>query len=130
MSQGRARAIAYGAMALFVFGTVVITNPLPRASAMPALATRRQAPTPQAPAARERFDTLGPRETLVNVLGRAGMSAKDARDALSTKLLEPARIRVGMPVQTRSALSDSLPSEIMLGLAIDRFLHLKRTSSG
>lgn len=129
-SQGRVRAIAYGAMALFVFGTVVITNPLPRASAMPALATRAQSQARQDPTTRERFDTLGPRETLVSVLGRAGINARDARDALSTKLLEPGKIRVGMPVHTRSGVADSVPTEIILGLAIDKFLHLRRSTSG
>jgi murein DD-endopeptidase MepM/ murein hydrolase activator NlpD len=112
MSFGRTRAIAYGAMALFF----VLESPV-----------QAQA---SARSQRERFDTLGSRETLVHVLGRAGISARDAREALSTKLLEPGRIRVGMPVTTRSQLTDSAPTEIMLGLAIDRILHLKRSGAG
>jgi murein DD-endopeptidase MepM/ murein hydrolase activator NlpD len=128
MSQGRTRAIAYGAVALFALGAVVITRPLPRASGLPALATRAQTTVPTT--VRQRFDTLGSRETLVHVLGRAGIPARDARVALSTKLLEPRRIRVGMPVHTRSARTDSVPSEVMLGLAIDRILHLRRTADG
>ncbi|MEK7402059.1 MAG: M23 family metallopeptidase [Gemmatimonadota bacterium] len=127
-SLSRARAIAYGAMALFGVGAVMITSPLPRASELPALATRGQARA--ASELRVRFDTLGSRETLVHVLGRAGISARDARAALATKLLEPGRIRVGMPVQTRSRLTDTAPTEILLGLAIDRILHLRRNGTG
>ena len=80
-SQGRTRAIAYGAVALFALGAVAITKPLPRTSKLPALATRAQAPAPST--WRERFDTLGSRETLVAVLGRAGIPAREARAALA-----------------------------------------------
>ena len=130
MSLGRARAIAYGAMALFGVTAVMMTSPLPSASALPALATRGHSQTRPAAAWRERFDTLGSRETLVGVLGRAGLPARDARQALSTTLLEPGRIRVGMPVHTRSSLNESAPTEIMLGLAIDRILQLRRSGAG
>jgi len=131
MSQGKARAIAYGAVALFALGAVLVTRPLPRAGGLPVLAMRGQLP-PQASAraVRERFDTLGTRETLVGVLGRAGLPAKEARLALANKLLEPGRIKIGMAVHTRSALADSIPTEIMLGLAIDRILHLRRGADG
>jgi murein DD-endopeptidase MepM/ murein hydrolase activator NlpD len=127
-NQGRTRAIAYGAVALFALGAVVLTKPLPRAAKLPALAMRAQVPAPST--WRERFDTLGSRETLVAVLGRAGIPAREAREALSTKLLEPGRIRIGMPVHTRSDVRDSMPTEIMLGLKIDQILHLKRNVDG
>jgi murein DD-endopeptidase MepM/ murein hydrolase activator NlpD len=104
----RTRAIAYGAMALFFVVTA-----------------RLQAQTPGR-SQRERFDTLGSRETLVHVLGRAGLPAREARLALATKLLTPGSIKIGMPVHTRSGLRDTMPTEVRLGLAIDRFLVLRR----
>lgn len=128
-SLRRIRAIAYGAMALFIVATVVFTRPLPRARDLPALSLQ----TTQTVSVvwRERFDTLGQRETLVTVLGRGGIKAADARAALNASpLLDLRRIRVGMPVELRSTLQDSVPTEIRLGLAIDRYLRLRRTATG
>src|SRR5262249_52990906 len=41
-------------------------------------------------------------------------------------VINPNRVRAGMPVTFRSEHADSVPSEIVLQLAIDRLLHLKR----
>ena len=134
MSFGRARAIAYGAMALFGVAAVAITSPLPRASELSAVTTSAERGSADAASGvagkRQRFDTLGARETLVTVLGRAGLSVKDARSALSSPLLPANRIRVGMPVHTSSGVGDSAPTEIVLGLAVDQMLHLRRDVNG
>lgn len=128
MSLRRARAIAYGVVALLGVAAVVFTSPLPRAASMPAAEVQSRGPSVDS---RERFDTLGQRETLVSVLGRGGLSATAAREALNaSKLLDHRRIRIGMPVRLSSSLEDSLPVEISLGLAVDRILHLRRTASG
>jgi murein DD-endopeptidase MepM/ murein hydrolase activator NlpD len=125
MSIGRVRAIAWSAMALFAFGTVAITRPLPRV----ALATAARAE--QGPDRRVRHDTLGPRETLVHVFVRAGMSAAEARVAMgATHLLQPGVIRVGMPLQFSSRASEPQPTHVRIGLAIDRYLNLKKTETG
>ena len=128
MSLRRARAIAYGVVALFGVAAVLFTSPLPRAASLPA--AQRVAGVASS-ASRVRYDTLGERETLVAVLGRAGLSAPAAREALNaSKLLDARRIRLGMPVRTGSSVGDSFPTEITLGLAVDRLLHLRRTATG
>jgi murein DD-endopeptidase MepM/ murein hydrolase activator NlpD len=41
-------------------------------------------------------------------------------------IINPGRVRAGMPIAFRSPAPDSAPTEIVLHLAIDRLLHLKR----
>ena len=126
-SLSRARAIAYGAMALFGVATVALTRPLPRIAA----ATVARAEPPQRSSRRVRHDTLGPRETLVQVLARSGLSATEARVVLrASPLLDQKSIRVGMPLQFSSGAGDSLPTEVRIGLAIDRYLRLHKSASG
>src|SRR5205085_1100689 len=79
----------------------------------------------------ERHDTVGKGESLVSVLARGGVSEVVAREALrAAKLLDPRRIQVGMPIVVRSEPTDSMPTEIVLQLAVDRMLHLKRSEVG
>jgi len=126
-SLSRARAIAYGAMALFGVAAVTFTRPLPRV----AVATVTRAAVPQQGAKRVRHDTLGRRETLAQVLGRAGLSATEARAALkASTLLEPRNIRVGMPLLFSSGPDDVSPTEVRIGLAIDRYVRLRRGATG
>jgi len=126
-SLGRARAIAYGAMALFAVATVALTRPLPRVS----MAAVTRAEPPKQAAKRVRHDTLGPRETLVQVFARSGLSATEARAVLRVSpMLDQRSIRVGMPLQFSSGPGDSLPTEVRIGLAIDRYLRLRKSVIG
>jgi len=123
MSFGQVRAIAFGVMALLAVSTVAVTDPLPRAASAQGLDGGR--------GWRVRHDTLGAGETVAAVLARAGMPSAEARAALNgSKHLDQRRIRANMPVTTRSRIADSMPTEIGLGLAIDRVLYLRRAPDG
>jgi murein DD-endopeptidase MepM/ murein hydrolase activator NlpD len=129
MSHRWARVIAYGAVALLAVVAILLTSPLPPNSIRPAgqvLSAQHQEPL-----WRERNDTLGKGETLVAVLARGGLSQVLAREAIkAAKTLDYRTIKIGMPVRTRSEISDSIPTQITMQLAVDRFLHLRRDSSG
>ena len=44
--------------------------------------------------------------------------------------IPPRILCIGMPVRVRSEVTDSIPTQITLQLAVDKFLHLKRDSLG
>ncbi len=131
MSLSRTRAIAYGVVALFGVAAVVFTKPLPPRDAKPGDVLTRQDPRPRW---RERHDTLGRGDNLMALLARGGLGKAIARQALdavkSSKALDFRYLPADMQVTLRSALSDSLPSEIIFKLAVDRLLHVKRGDSG
>lgn len=125
----KTRAIAYGVVALLAVGAIFFTRSRPpRASQQPGeLFAAEHADHPW----RERHDTVLRGESLVSVLARGGVTEVLAREALKgLKTLDPRRVRVGTPVRVRSAQEDTIPTEITLQLAVDKFLHLKRDSSG
>jgi len=127
MSHRKARAIAYGVVALLGVAAVLYTKPLPPRP--PAAAVLSEAP-PDHPW-RERHDTVRRGESLASVLARGGVSEVIAREALSAaKMLDPRRIPIGMPVLVRSTQQDTLPTEVILELAIDRVLRIQRGDSG
>jgi murein DD-endopeptidase MepM/ murein hydrolase activator NlpD len=129
MSVRRTRAIAYGVVALLGVAAVLFTKPLPPAARTPAGEVLTVAHTEHM--WRERRDTIGRGESLINVLARGGVSEIVAREAIrAAKTLDPRRIPIGMPVLVRSAPDDSIPSEIVLQLAVDRLLHIRRSDSG
>ena len=77
------------------------------------------------------FDTLGRGENLRNILVRRGLSDSLAAAALAAATsLDRKSVRVGLPVTVRSETRDSVPSEVIVQLADDRFLHLKHDSTG
>ena len=129
MSLRRARAIMYSVVALLAVAAVLFTRPLPPRSNTPAgeiLSTIHDT-HPWL----ERYDTVGQGESLIGVLARGGVSEMLAREAIKTaKMLDPRRIPAGMPVLVRTDTTDTLKTEIILRLAIDRFLHIKRDSAG
>lgn len=129
MSFRRARAIAYGVVALLAVVAVSFTNPLPSRATRPAGEVLSAAHVEHR--WRERNDTLGRGESLVSVLARGGLSEILAREALkAAKTLDYRNIKIGMPVTVRSAETDSIPTQITLRLAVDKFLHLRRDSAG
>ena len=121
------RAIAYGAVALLAVGAILFTKPLPSAPA-PVAEVLSEARAEDL--WRDRYDTLRTGETLVGVLARSGLSELIAREAIKTaRSLDPRRIPSGLQIRTRTAQDDTLPSEIILQLAIDRILTLRRGDS-
>jgi murein DD-endopeptidase MepM/ murein hydrolase activator NlpD len=127
MSLRGARAIAYGVVALLAVVAIVFISPLPPRSNQPAgeiISEQHEAHV------NERHDIVGKGETLVSVLARGGISELLARELLkAAKTLDPRRIPAGMIVRTRTAAQDTVPSEVILQLAIDRLLHLRRVDS-
>jgi murein DD-endopeptidase MepM/ murein hydrolase activator NlpD len=127
MSEKVFRAIAYGAVALLAVGAILFTKPLPSARA-PVAEVLSEARAEDL--WRDRYDTLHSGETLVGVLARGGLSELIAREAIKTaKSLDPRRIPSGLQIRTRTAQDDTIPSEIILQLAIDRLLTIRRTDS-
>src|SRR5688572_9189787 len=126
MSLRRTRAIAYGVVALFGVAAVYLTKPLPPRDARPGDVLTKQDVGPRW---RVRHDTLGRGDNLMALLARAGLGKAIAREALdavkSSKALDFRYLPANMQVTLRSALSDSLPSEIVFKLAVDRLLHVK-----
>lgn len=127
MSLRAARAIAYSAVALLGVTAVLFTKPLPRRNPAGEVLSEHHVEHRW----RERHDTVRRNESLASVLARGGVSDIIAREALkAAKTLDFRRIPVGMPVRVRSEPDDSIPTEIILQLAVDRILHLKRDSVG
>lgn len=127
MSLRTARAIAYSAVALLGAAAVVFSKPLPRRNPAGEILSEAHVEHRW----RERHDTVRRNESLASVLARGGVSEIIVREALkAAKTLDFRRIPVGMPVRVRTEPEDSIPTEIILQLAVDRLLHLKRDSSG
>lgn len=129
MSVRRARAIAYGVVAVLAVVAIVFTRPLPPEAMPPAgeVITQGLAAVPRW---NEREEQVGRGENLYSVLARGGVSEIIAREALkAAKTLDFRRIPAGMPVRVRSLETDTIPSEIILELAVDRLLHLRRMDS-
>ena len=133
-SGGRAiPAVLIGALALGVlyFGLPQVRTPAPaaRLSAPDTAAEDRWSTVPQESLA-ARVDTLRSGETLSRLLARGGLTPAAIIAALDAAALDPRRLPSGMPVTMRGSASDSLASEIVLELAVDRRLHLRRTADG
>ena len=77
------------------------------------------------------FDTLDAGESLARVLKRGGLSDSAAIRAIqaSSSVVNERRIPAGMPITVKSESPDSAPSEVVLQLAEDRIVRLKRTGS-
>ncbi|MGH7626812.1 MAG: peptidoglycan DD-metalloendopeptidase family protein [Gemmatimonadaceae bacterium] len=74
-------------------------------------------------------DTLHAGETLSGLLERGGVRGSEMADILrAAPSLDARRIPAGMPIRVRQQAGDSLPSEIVFQLAVDRLLHVRRTS--
>ncbi|HJR63974.1 MAG TPA: M23 family metallopeptidase [Gemmatimonadaceae bacterium] len=88
---------------------------------------------PDSSAARwsQRVDTLRLGETLSALLARGGVRGLDAVRALAAAPgLDQRRVRAGTAIVLRTQAPDSIPSEIVLHLDVDRRLHVRRDSGG
>ena len=129
MSHRKARAIAYGVVALLGVAAVLFTKPLPQRA--PAGSVLSAAAPPALNPWRERHDTVRSGETIIKVLARGGLSEVLAREAIkAAKSLDPRRIPTNMRLTTRVPHDDTIPSEVILKLAADRILYLNRGDSG
>lgn len=127
MSLRTARAIAYSAVALLGVTAVLFTDPLPPRSP----AGEILSPEHSEHRWRERYDTVRRNENLASVLKRGGVSELIAREALkAAKTLDFRRIPANMPLRVRTEPDDSIPTEIILQLAVDKLLHIRRDSTG
>lgn len=124
MSTGRARLFVYITVALLAWGAIAVMEPLPVRRAGDVLAAADK------PTWVTRVDTLARGETMGGLLSRGGLSTDDAARALqSATSFDARRARAGMKV-TLGGSDDSTTSEIILHLALDRLLRLRRTDSG
>jgi murein DD-endopeptidase MepM/ murein hydrolase activator NlpD len=120
------RAIAYSTIGLMAFFALQIEPP---ASFSPA--SRFSQPVIEVPQWQTRADTLDGGETLSELFSRLGLDGNSATAALgAATTLDARRVPAGMPVTARLLPTDSVPTEIVLQLAIDRYLRLTRTDSG
>lgn len=77
------------------------------------------------------MDTLRLGETLSALLARGGVRGLDAVRALAAAPgLDQRRVRAGTAIVLRTQAPDSIPSEIVLHLDVDRRLHVRRDSGG
>ncbi len=76
-------------------------------------------------------DTLGKRETLAGLLGRAGITGRDYADFLSAaRTLPVRRLRPGLVFQFRRSKTDSVADRVTVRLAPERRLTLTRGDAG
>jgi murein DD-endopeptidase MepM/ murein hydrolase activator NlpD len=122
-----ARVITYSVVAILAVLAIRATPPLAQPPAAAVLADSGPPPSWKL-----KFDSVARGETLVSVLERAGLSDTAAGHAVAAATsLDPRRIPTGLPVAVLNASpTDSEPTEIVVQLAVDHFLHLVRGDSG
>jgi murein DD-endopeptidase MepM/ murein hydrolase activator NlpD len=124
LTPARARALTYAVVATVGAAALVTTPRLPARGAAPAGASPFAAP-------RERIDTLKFGEPLTQLLERGGVPREAAAEVIRAAPIDERRIPGGMPVTFRTSThADSVPSEIILHLAIDRLVRLRRGAEG
>ena len=123
-----ARVVTYGIVLALGGIAVAFTPRLP--DPRPPVARVLEA-TPRAPAWRQRQDTLARGETLTALLGRAGILGQElVRVLQSASALDARRVPAGLTLTSRTLESDSIPSELVFQLAVDRILTVRRSDSG
>jgi murein DD-endopeptidase MepM/ murein hydrolase activator NlpD len=125
LTRSAGRVLGFVTVALLAWGAIAVMRPLPQRKAGVVLSGARL------PSWSERVDTLGRGETITELLERSGLSQAEARKAVGAAAdgMNPRRLRAGMRI-TLGALTDSVPSQVVLHLAPDRLLRLTRTDSG
>jgi murein DD-endopeptidase MepM/ murein hydrolase activator NlpD len=123
-----ARAVTYAVVIALGAVAIAFTPPFPDREPVAAAVL---AAVPAAPAWRLRHDTLAPGETLNALLARAGVHGRQAANLLrSATALDPRRAPAGLALTVRTLDSDSIPSELIFQLAIDRLVTVRRSDSG
>jgi murein DD-endopeptidase MepM/ murein hydrolase activator NlpD len=122
---GYVRAIAYASVIFIAAVALTFVPALP--DSRPADVMFAQAASPSW---KLRFDTLGKGESLQRVLRRSGLSDTAAIRAIqAATTLDERRIPAGMPITIRSEAAESLPSEVIFQLAVDKVIRLTRNGA-
>ena len=122
-----ARVVTYGIVLVLGGIAVMFTPPLPERPPVASVL----AVTPRAPVWRLRHDTLARGETLNALLERAGIRGEHAANILrSASSLDERRAPAGLALTVRTLDTDSIPSELIFQLAVDRILTVRRSDSG
>lgn len=127
-----ARVITYIVVTILVAAALIDTPRLPDRRPAAEILGAQQQSIASLPVAmlRQRIDTLGRGESLRGVFARGGVSEALADQAVKAlTIINPGRVRAGMPIVFGSQSPDSAPTEIVLQLAIDHLLHLKRSGT-
>ena len=120
-------ALVVGALAIVAL-TVDLPSPRSAAPFAKVGADSAMAAVPAAPAWHERSDTLHAGETLSGLLARGGIGSEGIVHVLRAATgLDARRARAGMPVSLRTFGDDSIPSEVVFHLAIDRLIRVSRS---
>ncbi len=127
MKNAAFRLVAYSTIG---FLALVALQMDPPASASPADRFSAINSSDPAPVWQTSADTLNRGETLSELFERMGLDGSNASDAIRASALDARRVPANLPVIVKTMHPDSLPSEIVLNLAIDRFVRLTRTDSG
>jgi murein DD-endopeptidase MepM/ murein hydrolase activator NlpD len=127
LKKDRATGLLAASILALAGAALVYGSPVPDRPAATVLSAGPRVPI--AARWRTRTDSVRRGESLVAVLGRAGITSDDATRALhAVSALDPRKVPVGTTITTRAS-ADSAPSEIVLHLAIDRLIRLSRTAS-
>jgi murein DD-endopeptidase MepM/ murein hydrolase activator NlpD len=120
------RAAVYAAVVIGTATALTFIPALPDTKPAEVLFTQAAVPT-----GKMQYDTLDAGETLSRVLKRGGLSDSAIVQAVkaSSGQIDARRILPGTPITIRSDAADSAPSEILVQLAEDRIVHLKRTGT-
>ncbi|HEX5438779.1 MAG TPA: M23 family metallopeptidase [Gemmatimonadaceae bacterium] len=134
MRRPSRRVVVVAVVVAVAAGLLMVGLPHPRMST-PFAPTAAAAPADPAPPAepvwRTQADTLRTGQTVSGLLSRSGLASGEIANVLSAATALDARhARAGMPIIVRSRTADSIPSEIIFKLAVDRLLHIRRTDSG
>jgi murein DD-endopeptidase MepM/ murein hydrolase activator NlpD len=122
-----ARGISYLVVTLLAIAALQLNPPIAHKPA-PLFANHVEE---RAPLWRQHTDTLSRGETLLGLLGRGGVRGAHATAILrAARAIDERRVLPGLPVTVRQRQSDSLPSEVVFQLALDRLLHIERTDTG
>jgi murein DD-endopeptidase MepM/ murein hydrolase activator NlpD len=122
---GFARAIAYAAVVILAAIALSYVPPIP--DRRPAEILVSQAASPSF---RIRFDTLDNGETLQRVFRRGGLSDSLAYRAIkAAATIDERKVQAHMPITFLTAVAESEPSEVILQIAIDHLVRLKRVGT-
>jgi len=124
MNQRFARAAAYGVVALLVTAALRASPPeFSEGSSENAVVAMEAMPVTLV----ERVDTLGRGQSLGVLFANAGVAGFQVLDALKEAAnLDLRRVPAGIPVTFRGSVRDSVPSEVVVQLGIDRLVRLSR----
>jgi len=122
-----ARVVTYGIVLTLGAVAVAFTPPLPDRPPVASVLAN----TPRAPVWHLKHDTLARGETLGALLQRVGVSSDQAANILKAATsLDDRRAPAGLALTVRTMEADSIPSELVFQLAVDRILTVRRSDLG